>query len=81
MICQVLLFAQLREAIGQDRLSIELRDGATVDEALDVLVSRHEPIAGIRSQLAVAVDEKYRPRSFTLSDGDVIALIPPVSGG
>lgn len=81
MKCTVLLFAQLREAVGCDRLSIELPDGSTVADALDVLARKHPSIAAMRSSIAVAVDEMYRPPTFALMDGCTVALIPPVSGG
>lgn len=79
--CQVLLFAQLREAVGRDRLAIDLPDGATVGDALDLLCRQHDAIAALRGRIAVAVDETYRPMNFSLRDGYTIALIPPVSGG
>ena len=81
MKCHVLLFAQVRDAVGCDRLMIELFDGAKVSDALDALVERHPQIAALRGSLAVAVDEQYRPMSDPLRDGCTIALIPPVSGG
>jgi molybdopterin converting factor subunit 1 len=81
MRCQVLVFAQLREAIGCDRIELDLRDGATVGDALDRLSQQHASVAQLRSKIAVAVDEKYAAMSAPLRDGCTIALIPPVSGG
>jgi sulfur-carrier protein len=81
MRCEVLLFAHLREAIGRDRVSIELDNDATVGDALDALAQRHEAIAAMRGRVAVAVNEKYQPMHAKLHQGEVIALIPPVSGG
>ena len=81
MRCEILLFAHLREAIGTDRLSIDLPEGATVQDAVEALAKQHEIIALMGSRIAAAVDEQYRPRSSPLRDGCTIALIPPVSGG
>lgn len=81
MRCEVLLFAHLREAIDKDRLAIDLPDGATIQDAIDLLAQQHEIIALMGSRIAVAVDEQYRPRNSSLRDGCTIALIPPVSGG
>ncbi len=77
----VLLFAQLAEDVGRDRLALELPDGASVADALARLADEHEAIAVMRSTLAIAVNEHYCPLTTTLHDGDTIALIPPVSGG
>ena len=81
MQCTVLLFAQLAESIGSDRLTIKLKDGATIEDALQELGSQHEIIASMRNTLAVAIDDRYCARNMTLCDGDTVALIPPVSGG
>ncbi|MCH8345114.1 MAG: molybdopterin converting factor subunit 1 [Planctomycetes bacterium] len=81
MQCEVLLFAHLAEALAADRLTIELPAGATVADALAKVANDHEAIASVRSTLAVAVNERYCSPSRALSDGDTIALIPPVSGG
>ncbi len=81
MQCGVLLFAQLAETVGANRLTIELPDGSTVSGAVDVLSARHPGIAEARPILAVAVNERYCTPATALTDGDTIALIPPVSGG
>ena len=81
MNCPVLLFAQLAESIGSDRVTIELNDGATIEDALQELASQYEIIALMCDSLAVAVDDRYCKRTTTLNDGDTLALIPPVSGG
>ena len=81
MNCTVLLFAQLAESIGSDRLTIELKDGATIADAIQHLASQHEIIASMRDALAVAIDDRYCTRTKTLNDGDTLALIPPVNGG
>ena len=81
MHCTVLLFAQLAESIGSDRLTLQLPDGATIEHALNKLASQHPIIASMRDTLAVAIDDRYCALNTTLNDGDTLALIPPVSGG
>jgi molybdopterin converting factor subunit 1 len=81
MRCEVLLFANLAEAVGHDRLTIDLPEGATVGDALDALSNDHATLVDLRPTLAVAVNERYGNESTALADGDTIALIPPVSGG
>jgi molybdopterin converting factor subunit 1 len=81
MRCEVLLFAQLAEAVGHDRLTIELPDGATAADAIDAISREHEAVGPMRETLAIAVNERYCDPSRALAEGDTIALIPPVSGG
>jgi MoaE-MoaD fusion protein len=83
MVLQVRLFAVLRERAGRDRLEIEVAEGATVAEALRALGEASEPLAEALEAMPVvmAVNRSYVGEETTLSEGDELALIPPVSGG
>jgi MoaE-MoaD fusion protein len=72
----VKLFAALRERAGTGERRLELENGATAGDVWDVLELGDEP-AG----LLYAVNREYARRDQALSDGDEVALIPPVSGG
>ena len=73
---RVRLFAGLRERAGTDELALELPDGACVRDAL---ASMRELTAGV--PVVMAVNHEYAAGDETLSAGDELALIPPVSGG
>ena len=81
MTVEVLLFAQLAEAIGKTRVTVELADDATVADALATLATKHAVIAAMQDRIAIAVDETYARPETVLRAGQIIALIPPVSGG
>jgi molybdopterin converting factor subunit 1 len=81
MRCTVLLFAQLRDAVGRDSIAIDLFAGATVTDALHHIAETHPAIAPMLNQIATAVNERYASFNTVLHEGDNIALIPPVSGG
>jgi molybdopterin synthase catalytic subunit len=72
----VRLFAGLRERAGTGARELELADGATVGDVWRELELGEEP-AG----LLYAVNRRYAGAEAVLADGDVVALIPPVSGG
>jgi MoaE-MoaD fusion protein len=69
----VRLFAGLRERAGWARREVE---AATVADVWPALGLGAEP-----EGLLYAVNRKYADRGRELSDGDEVALIPPVSGG
>jgi molybdopterin synthase catalytic subunit len=69
----VRLFAGLRERAGWSQREIQ---AATVADVWSTLELGDEP-AG----LLYAVNQRYAPRETVLSDGDEVAVIPPVSGG
>lgn len=82
MSVKVLLFAAAREAAGGTRE--QSLEAATIAEALKVLIERHgagfEKIAAISTVLRN--DEVVgRDDAVVLTDRDVIAILPPVSGG
>jgi molybdopterin synthase catalytic subunit len=70
------LFAGLRERAGTGRRTLELPDGATVADVWPALDLGDEP-----GGLVYAVNRSYTEKAATLSDGDEVGLIPPVSGG
>ncbi len=72
----VRLFAALRERAGTGTLDLDLADGATVGDVWPQLGLGDEP-----SGLLYARNRTYVDRSETLTPGDEIAVIPPVSGG
>lgn len=78
---RILYFALLRDRLGRDRETIELPDGSTAHDLLDVLAQASPVIAGARRSLQVAVNQEMVPLSQPLAAGDEVALIPPVSGG
>lgn len=78
---RVLLFAALREAAGARELLVELPAPATVAALRRCLADAYPRLAPLLHNAAVAVNEEYVPGERALSDGDVVALIPPVSGG
>jgi molybdopterin synthase catalytic subunit len=73
---RVRLFAQLRERAGADEVELELPDGALVSDALAQL---GQVTDGMR--VVMAVNQQYADPDASLSSGDELALIPPVSGG
>jgi molybdopterin synthase catalytic subunit/molybdopterin converting factor small subunit len=72
----VKLFAGLRERAGESERDLELDAGARVGDVWSPLGLGEEP-----EGLLYAVNKEYAPPDRRLSDGDEVALIPPVSGG
>ena len=77
----VRLFAGLREHAGTGTVALQLGDGATVADAISEL--RSGALAGLpdNAPFVAAVAREYVERDHPLSEGDELALVPPVSGG
>lgn len=77
---RTLLFATYRDLAGTDSLDLELPPGSTAGD----LVARLRGRPGLEvmpAEPALAVNQVYAPLSTGLSDGDEVALLPPVAGG
>jgi sulfur-carrier protein len=75
----VRLFAALRELAGSSRVEAE---GATVGEVVQALSARYgERFEGIARMGSVVVDGERADPATPLTEGQEVALLPPVSGG
>jgi molybdopterin synthase catalytic subunit len=77
----LLFFGSVKDLAGSSAERLELPPAATVSSVLDTCAARYPKLQQFLPALAVAVNEEYVSRSAKLKDGDVVALIPPVSGG
>ena len=75
----VLYFGVLKDLMGRSRAEIEMAEGASVTGLL--LIHRELAPDKIWDAIAVAVNQEYARAGDVLSDGDEVALLPPVSGG
>ncbi len=78
---RTLFFASYRELLGTKELNLDLPEGATVSDLVSTLRSRGGAFTVLPTDPAVAVNQAYADPAVLLSDGDEVALIPPVAGG
>lgn len=77
---RTLLFATYRELAGVEELELELPAGATAGDLVDRLRTR-QGLDRLPPEPALAVNQVYSSLGTPLSDGDEVALLPPVAGG
>jgi molybdopterin synthase catalytic subunit len=77
----VRLFAILRQQAGWREKTIELAEGATIEDAWRALASETPGIAASREIVRFARNREYTGADTRLEDGDELVLIPPVAGG
>jgi molybdopterin converting factor subunit 1 len=77
----VRLFASLKDAIGEREITLVLPEGATIDALRACVADRYPAVKLLLSNIVCAVGEEYVTDTHTLGEGDLVALIPPVSGG
>ena len=76
----VLLFGIATDLIGSSSLTVELPVNCSVTSFKELLVIQHPELKQM-SAYAVAINESYATDETIITENDVIAIIPPVSGG
>lgn len=66
---------------GRGEDTVELPVAANAGSVLEYLASKHPEFAGWRGSVRIAVNHRYVDSDHSLSEGDEVAVIPPVSGG
>lgn len=78
---RVRAFARMRELLGGDVVEVELRGGSRVADLADALRTRFAQTAELLAVTKFARNGRVVGSDDALSDGDEVALLPPVSGG
>ena len=80
MTIQLLFFGISTDLVGANTSTQELNENATVKELKEVLKTDNSGLKSIH-EFAIAVNETYAEDELELREGDIVAIIPPVSGG
>jgi len=78
---RVLFFGQLREITGLQQDDAELSDGTRLEELFERYSRQFPRLLEFRASVAASINQEYAPWLSTLSPGDEVAFLPPVSGG
>jgi len=77
----ILLFHQLRDAVGAESISLPLRESLDTETFWKLLLQHAPQLEPYRSSTRIACNRTYLRAGSRIQPGDEIALIPPVSGG
>lgn len=78
---EVQFYGVLQEAAGKRSASLPLEQPATLTKVLEQLQAQLPGLAAHLPRLACAVNDEIVPRTYTITPGATLALLPPVSGG
>lgn len=77
---QILFFGITSDLLGTSNLELEVVEASTVANLKSLLKEKYPQLKNIASY-AIAVNESYAVENLVLEENDVVAIIPPVSGG
>ena len=78
---KVLFFGRLKEIVGRAEDSVDLADGAPIEELFARYADRDPELARFRASLVASRNQEFAAWTTPLQSGDEVAFLPPVSGG
>ena len=80
MKCNILLFGIAADIVGSNELTLDIAENSTVNSLKSTLIDTYSGFKNVH-QFAIAVNESYARDETLIQANDIIAIIPPVSGG
>ena len=77
---QLLLFGITTDLLGTSSLVFDIKTSSSIKKLKESLLDTYPQLENINSY-AIAVNEVYASNETELKENDVVAIIPPVSGG
>lgn len=77
----VLFFGVLTDIAPSELRSYEVSSGTSINDLMAKLTATYPDLGPRFDHVAVAQNERITARSSKLAEGDVVAFLPPVSGG
>jgi sulfur-carrier protein len=78
---KVLFFGRLKELVGDSEESVDVAEGACVEDLFARCIARYPELARYRSSLVASCNQEFTGWNTALQAGDEVAFLPPVSGG
>ena len=77
---ELLFFGISSDLVGKNSMDFKLAQNASVKSLKVALITDYSALKNI-ADFAIAVNEEYAEDELILKENDVVAIIPPVSGG
>ncbi|WP_405609985.1 MoaD/ThiS family protein [Polaribacter sp. Asnod1-A03] len=77
---KVLFFGITTDLVATSNLDLEVAEAITIVDFKNLLIKKYPKLENLNS-CAIAVNEAYAEDDLLLKENDVVAVIPPVSGG
>lgn len=74
-------YSRLKEIVDASVLVLSLPEKATVKDLFEQLQKRYPPLRDFEKSVLFGIGVEFVDRNHPLSDGDTVAIMPPVQGG
>lgn len=77
---KTLFFGAVKDITNSNSIELVIEENTSVEQFVTLLQGKFKTFPAI-DDFTVAVNENYVEKDFILKANDVVAIIPPVSGG
>ncbi|MBN1860722.1 MAG: MoaD/ThiS family protein [Candidatus Thermoplasmatota archaeon] len=77
----VRVFGRYKDIVGADSMQFDITDGKTIQDVVDFFVRRYPVVDKDKNRIMVIKNKMYISFDSTITEGDEIALSPPVVSG
>jgi molybdopterin converting factor subunit 1 len=77
---QLLFFGITTDLVGLNSMSFEVEKKTSISDLKNILIIKYPRLKNIH-EFAIAINEEYATDDLLINENDIIAIIPPVSGG
>ena len=78
---KVLFFASARELTGETEWVLDIEPGTSTEKIPSLLMDIFPDLDIHRDRMAIAINQVYCNQPTILNENDVVAILPPISGG
>jgi len=78
---KIKLFAVLKDRIGESSITLDLPQGLNAGELKNSIKDQYPAVGNVINLARVAVNEEFVADEDPINEEDIVALIPPSSGG
>lgn len=77
----VRFFASLADTVGRSQCTLEVPAGASLEQAVELLLDRFPALEGHQDSWHFAVNQAHAEADTVLQSGDRVAIFPYIAGG
>jgi molybdopterin synthase catalytic subunit len=78
---RVLFFGMLRELVGRPSEDADFPEGADLRAVFESYATRYPRLRELAPSIVIAQNQQFAQLSASITEGDEVAFLPPVSGG
>lgn len=77
---KIILFGIVKDIVGKAEIEVSIKESISIEKLKSIILEQYPKLKDI-NKFAFAINEEYGFNDTIVIETDVVAIIPPVSGG